>query len=200
MAVTPNYGWPVPVATDFVKDGWEAISDLGNAIDTTVAALPSGGLTLISTTSFTAATAVNFTNVFSSAYSYYKLVQHTRTSVSGAALNMRARMNTSDYSSTGYYAGNQWNAFDNTNGNSNINNGTVFSLVLGATGLDAIYDLNMFPSGTYFGISGYGLYANVAGPVRVGGYVSASSNVTGFTLSSSSGTFTGSLSLFGFAK
>lgn len=36
MAVTPNYNWPVPVATDYVKDGWEAISDLGNAIDTSL--------------------------------------------------------------------------------------------------------------------------------------------------------------------
>lgn len=50
MAVTPNYGWPVPVATDYVKDGWEAISDLGNAIDTTVATLPTESMTLISTT------------------------------------------------------------------------------------------------------------------------------------------------------
>jgi hypothetical protein len=40
MAVTPNYGWPVPVATDFVKDGYEAIADLGDAIDATVFGLP----------------------------------------------------------------------------------------------------------------------------------------------------------------
>jgi hypothetical protein len=36
MAVTPNYGWPVPVATDYVKDGYAAIADLGDAIDATV--------------------------------------------------------------------------------------------------------------------------------------------------------------------
>jgi hypothetical protein len=49
MAVTPNYSWPVPVATDFVKDGWEAISDLGNAIDTTVAGI-GGVLQIVSVT------------------------------------------------------------------------------------------------------------------------------------------------------
>jgi len=36
MAVTPNYSWPVPVDTDYVKDGAEAIKDLGDAIDATV--------------------------------------------------------------------------------------------------------------------------------------------------------------------
>jgi hypothetical protein len=34
MAVTPNYNFPIPVATDYVKDGWDAIADLGNAVDT----------------------------------------------------------------------------------------------------------------------------------------------------------------------
>jgi hypothetical protein len=33
---TPNYGWPVPTSTDFVKDGATAIEDLGDAIDATV--------------------------------------------------------------------------------------------------------------------------------------------------------------------
>lgn len=55
MAVTPNFSWPVPVATDYVKDGWEAISDLGNAIDTTVAALPTQSMTLISSTTMSGA-------------------------------------------------------------------------------------------------------------------------------------------------
>lgn len=37
MATTsPNYGWPEPTSSDFVKDGADAISDMGNAIDTTV--------------------------------------------------------------------------------------------------------------------------------------------------------------------
>jgi len=33
---TPNYGWPVPTSTDFVKDGATAIEALGDAIDATV--------------------------------------------------------------------------------------------------------------------------------------------------------------------
>jgi hypothetical protein len=34
MGNTANNNWPTPVATDLVKDGWEAIKDLGDAIDT----------------------------------------------------------------------------------------------------------------------------------------------------------------------
>jgi hypothetical protein len=47
--VTPNYSWPVPTSTDLVKDGATAIEALGDAIDATVFALPSAGLTLINT-------------------------------------------------------------------------------------------------------------------------------------------------------
>jgi len=34
MGTTSNFGWPTPEATDLVKNGWEAIKDLGDAIDT----------------------------------------------------------------------------------------------------------------------------------------------------------------------
>jgi hypothetical protein len=101
MAVTPNYSWPVPVATDFVKDGWEAISDLGNAIDTTVAGLGSG-LTLLKTQTIgTTVSSVVVTDVFSSSYSIYKII----VSGSGVAsvtedLNLKLGSST-----TGYYKG-----------------------------------------------------------------------------------------------
>ena len=42
MAITPTYSWPLPDDTDLVKDGAEAIRDLGNAIDTTVDGLGIG--------------------------------------------------------------------------------------------------------------------------------------------------------------
>lgn len=36
MAATTNNAWPIPVSTDYVKNGYAAIDDLGNAIDTSV--------------------------------------------------------------------------------------------------------------------------------------------------------------------
>jgi hypothetical protein len=47
---TPNYGWPVPTSTDYVKDGAAAIEALGDAIDATVFGLGSGILQVVSTT------------------------------------------------------------------------------------------------------------------------------------------------------
>lgn len=32
---TPNFGWPVPTSTDFVKNGATAIESLGDAADAT---------------------------------------------------------------------------------------------------------------------------------------------------------------------
>lgn len=36
MATSPNYGWPEPNDTDYVKNGADAMRDLGDAIDATV--------------------------------------------------------------------------------------------------------------------------------------------------------------------
>ena len=72
---TPNYGWPVPTSTDFVKDGATAIEALGDAIDATVFGLPSGALTLISTTTIgTTVSSVTVSSAFSADYDAYKIV------------------------------------------------------------------------------------------------------------------------------
>jgi hypothetical protein len=57
-----------------VKDGAQAIEDLGDAIDATVFGLPTGALTLIGTTSFTAALTVTIDNVFTSTYKNYLVI------------------------------------------------------------------------------------------------------------------------------
>lgn len=36
MTTTTNYGFPKPVITDRVADGWDAIADLADAVDTTM--------------------------------------------------------------------------------------------------------------------------------------------------------------------
>lgn len=36
MALSPNYSWPEPDDTDLVKDGANAMRNLGDAIDSTV--------------------------------------------------------------------------------------------------------------------------------------------------------------------
>jgi hypothetical protein len=100
MAVTPNYNWPIPVATDYVKDGYDAIADLGNAIDTTVAGL-SGGLNLITSTTFTAqSTAIIVNNCFSSTYTNYRIVvDYKGDSAAATGCSLRLRTTSDDTNS-----------------------------------------------------------------------------------------------------
>jgi hypothetical protein len=106
MAVTPNYGWPVPVATDYVKDGYEAIADLGDAIDATVFGLGSG-FNLISTTAFSGATSQSFGSdaspIFTSAYRNYRIIlDNLAVATTGQNLKFRLRANTTDLTSAVY--------------------------------------------------------------------------------------------------
>jgi hypothetical protein len=71
---TPNYGWPVPTSTDYVKDGATAIEALGDAIDATVFGLGSSALSLVTAQSFSAVSAVNVNNCFTATYVNYKVL------------------------------------------------------------------------------------------------------------------------------
>jgi hypothetical protein len=64
------------------------------------------GMTLLNTTSFSAATNVSFDNVFSSSYTNYKIITRiTSSSVDGPAINCRGRSSGVDYSSSNYRSG-----------------------------------------------------------------------------------------------
>ena len=87
---TPNYGWPVPTSTDLVKDGATAIEDLGDAIDATVFGLADPGITLISTASFSAVSSISLAaSSFTATYRNYKLVVNATYSTS---TNLRIRL------------------------------------------------------------------------------------------------------------
>jgi hypothetical protein len=71
---TPNYGWPVPTSTDYVKDGATAIEALGDAIDATVFGLPQGLKFIKKQTIGTGVSTVNVTGAFSTTYDAYKII------------------------------------------------------------------------------------------------------------------------------
>ena len=103
MGTTTNNGWPTPVATDLVQDGWEAIKDLGDAIDTTLGVYtPStSGLTLINTTSFSAVASQSINDVFSSTYDNYKIILDITPST-GLDTRFRMRASGADDSTANY--------------------------------------------------------------------------------------------------
>ena len=103
---TPNYGWPVPTSTDYVKDGATAIEALGDAIDATVFGLGSG-FNLITTAAFSGATShsygSNASPIFTSAYRNYKIIiDNLASATSEQVVNFRLRANTTDLTSAVY--------------------------------------------------------------------------------------------------
>lgn len=89
--VTPNYSWPVPTSTDLVKNGATAIEALGDAIDATVFALPSGALAKINKTTFSAVSSVTVDSVFTSTYDTYMMDIIFTASASNTVVNMNLR-------------------------------------------------------------------------------------------------------------
>ena len=92
---TPNYGWPVPTSTDYVKDGATAIEALGDAIDATlfakakilqVVSTAKSDTFTTSSTSFTDVTGLSVTITPSSATSkIFVLVMLTGQGATGVA-------------------------------------------------------------------------------------------------------------------
>jgi hypothetical protein len=105
MAITPTYSWPLPDNDDLVKDGAEAIRDLGNAIDTTVGGLPGAGLVHINTTSFSGVSAVSLPDdTFTSDFQNYRIVfQLISSAASTTQISLRLRLAGSDASANEYF-------------------------------------------------------------------------------------------------
>jgi hypothetical protein len=201
MAVTPNYSWPVPVATDFVKDGWEAISDLGNAIDTTVAGLGSAGLVLVkSQTIGTAVSSVTVTDAFSATYFNYKIILGGGAS-SAASANIEMILGAT---SANYYWGSLFRTYagttsanSNANGSNwgNVGHGTPSGLTMSAE----IYNPFLTERSTF--VSSYAQIRTDGLHITIGGLLNNATSYTDFTLSASTGTFTGGeIRVYGYEK
>ena len=108
MPNTTNNNWPTPADTDLVKNGADAIRDLGNAIDTTLGvyspATPMG--VHLSTVTFSGVASVSVNDVFTSTYNAYRVIFNL-TSVANNDSNVvwRFRKAGSDNALNYYY---QW--------------------------------------------------------------------------------------------
>jgi hypothetical protein len=126
MAVTPNYSWPVPVNTDYVKDGADAIKDLGDAIDATVYGLPSGALALVkSQTIGTAVTSVEVTGAFSATYDNYVITVAGGSASNQNLLRLQLGATTSNYQFSLTYTSYSSGAFNSDVGSA----GTAFPFI-----------------------------------------------------------------------
>ena len=94
MATTTNYSWTTPDDTALVKDGASAIRALGTAIDTsmnTALGTKKAGMVLLNTTSYTAASSVSISSIFSATYKNYRIViSHKNSTDADTTLRMRS--------------------------------------------------------------------------------------------------------------
>jgi hypothetical protein len=188
MAVTPNYGWPVPVATDYVKDGYEAIADLGDAIDATVFGLGGGGLALIKTeTVGTAVSTVTVTGAFSATYDNYLITYQGGTSSATDAIFMQLGATV-----TGYYwniVGNTWSA---SASNAGGNNASAFSYIGGTSSTNGpnVVVTVQSPFLAKRTVT-QSQYVETSGGYTSNGMLNNTTSYTAFTLAPNTGTITG---------
>jgi len=204
---TTNNNWPTPVATDLVKDGWEAIKDLGDAIDTTLGvyspATPMG--VHLSTVTFSAVSSVSLSTSLLTGYKGYKvLYTFTNSGDNNPSIRVRAVStddtsanyggqaiigNDSTASAVGTGTATSWNNFGTTSG---ANKKTCINLEL--------WDLNLADS--TFGFVDYIRFINESSTNKVYRRTGINHNVAtaydGLTLIASTGTITGDYKVWGF--
>jgi hypothetical protein len=206
MAITPTYSWPLPDDDDLVKDGAEAIRDLGNAIDTTVGGLGGGGLVHINTTTFSAVASQSIGSdaapLFTSAYKNYRIFFSGKgSSTTAVGLRIRLRANTTDASGTDYT---YWQAFRNTSTGATDFNATQTAFVLGlaaaASRTHCVIDISYPQVADFTTITaqtlGRGSVSNEFS--SIGGYHNLANSYNGITIFPLSGDITGEVSIYGY--
>jgi hypothetical protein len=198
---TPNYGWPVPTSTDYVKDGATAIEALGDAIDATVFGLGSG-LVKIATASFSAASAVSLAgNTFTSTYSNYKIIANF---INSASNEIRCRFrsagtdNTTNDSYTADVGVNSGNAAANLVGSPQ----TYGIITTGISTYASSFDLTIYNplSSNDKMITGSSVDARAMIGRNVGVAKWTSTTFDSFSFYPSTGTITGSYTIYGMQK
>jgi hypothetical protein len=233
MATTTNFGWTTPDNTALVKDGASAIRTLGSSIDTSFVDLKGGttgqvlkktsgtdldfewgtassGMTLISTTSFSAVSSVSLpADTFTTTYDDYRVIlKLTATSTNNEVVYIKLRASGTD-NSTNYH----WNRYGTFTGNSTPG-GTVAAANTAGVWLQSTYSTQYFPT-----ISRIELFnVKLANPTRMlistahnsgggdvanfdgGGLHNVSTAYDSASFYITSGTISGSIIVYGMAK
>jgi hypothetical protein len=159
------------------------------------------GLIHIETRTFTTSSAESFNNVFSATYENYKIFSRYNTSTGSNQL-MRLRVGGSDDTGTGYSYVLLTTGF--TNNNLRITGTSQTSWILhtstGGGTEQSIVDISR-PNFAQTTTSTFQSFDTSGGDTRVGSlYFSAGTVFDGFTLFPASGTITGTISVYGYAK
>jgi hypothetical protein len=199
MGNTPNNNFPYPESTDLVKDGAQAIEDLAASIDTKLGVyVPSSpGLTLINTTSFSAVASQTITSIFSATYDNYLILVYGGTGSTSVGVGL-----TLGATSTGYYNKLIYGVYgDNTVLGAGNSNGSSFTNAA-STGTNGISGkitlLNPFLTKETMFLADAAQGNTTGAFVTNGGFLNNTTSYTAFTLTPTSGTMTGSVSVYGY--
>ncbi len=194
---TPNYDWPIPEDSDLVRDGAKAIRDLGNAIDTSAEDF-GGGLIHIETQSPSGVAAVNFNDVFSANYNHYLIVGNLTNSAPTAVTNIRTRVSGTD-AVTGYVkvnvVGTTSFAFS---GRVVDGSATAAEISINTGNISKTFQTIVYKP--FLSVNTEFETRNSAGPRFEfnAGALTNSNSYTGFTILVSTGTTTGTVSVYGY--
>jgi AICAR transformylase/IMP cyclohydrolase PurH len=205
---TPNYGWPVPTSTDFVKDGATAIEALGDAIDATVFGLPTNsGLVLLNETSFSAVSSFSLAAAtFTATYENYKIIMNFTNSVNGATFQSRLRASGTDDTTSNYFNMVQGLSTNNTAQNLTNASQTIQSHMYMNSSQANFIDLDIAsPQKTAFTfVAGLGVgQSSPSGAFtsfRIGNAFNATTSFDAMTFIASSGNMTGSYKIYGWVE
>jgi len=206
MGTTPNNNFPYPEATGLVKDGWEDIKDLATSIDTKLGVYTGGGLVKLNTTAFSAVSSQSINDVFSTTYDNYKILIHITTSGSSSTFQYRMRVGGADNTASTYNDVNlrASGAAVTTTQNLNQNIGTL--AITHSTTITKGISVDLFSPfltavTTFNAITGnMDNVNNQIGVYSAGGGHNTASSFTGITIFPSAGTFSGTISIYGYAK
>ena len=202
---TPNYGWDVPTSTDYVKDGATAIETLGDDIDASMfAALDAkpAAAVLLSSTSFTAQSALIVDSVFTSTYTNYKVV-FTGTSSAAGSLFGVLRSAGADITS-GYFNGGLTVVFGSGAVSGRAGNNEAFIYFTQTSGSNFLsnctFDLIAPQAASKKGIGGFAFRGDSFGSYIANTETNFTTACTGIKIYPSNGTLTGTVQIYGMKK
>jgi hypothetical protein len=188
--------------------GYATTAQMDTAITTAVDGLPSGALTLINTTTFSAVASQSINDVFSSTYdNYVVMASFTGTDVSVVRLRYRvdgADNSTGNYSYHSQFSSTGSAAYFAVAGNNQTTHFLSSSDFTNATRSVNISILRPFLT-NYTSLLGLGSFSASAGAapylggVNLGGF-SATTSFTGFSIFPDAGTITGNVFVYGYQK
>jgi hypothetical protein len=199
FAGTAARGSAIPIPVEGMVTYLEDTNDL--QVNTGSAYSSILGWQHISTTSVTTASSTSFNNVFNSTYDNYKVVVNATTTNNPQNITLRLRVGGVDNTSLEYRLGTMFIGAGTNQAFSGNNNTSTTEWILGtsqgATGMTAEIAVNrpFLSELTSVRALSVGAFLMVAG-----GQTTVTTSYTGFTLRVDSGTFSGTVSIYGIRK